>query len=64
MDALPVCDTTMNAIIIGHADNEASACTTLRAHFGDQVSITGAKVADVLLVKGNPRHIQAWIPTT
>lgn len=62
----PVCDTTWNASVIGEAASEEEALVILRAHFGAEASITGAKRANVLLTRAveGGRNLLAWIPTT
>lgn len=65
---LAVCNTTMNAIVIGYAQSEDAALILLRDFFRSQgVVITGVKQGPVLLQRLDEpggRSITAWIPAT
>ena len=70
MSVYPVCDTTMNASVIGTAATEAEALRLIREHFTAQYpgwidTLTKATVIHVLLATHQPhtreRLIQAWV---
>lgn len=63
-ETLPVCDTTMNADIIGTAATADQAISILVAHFTPLgITVSAAKRADVLLRElEQPRNVKAWIP--